>query len=836
MLPFGLLVLLRLVLAAFFLLTSAYGVLNCSPFAFEMFIKPQLFPWLASFVAWHHVWNLGAYAISVVTLLPALTARGPLGGREKAARWLAISYVVIFGAAAMLLIADPYLPTLWNDSRALPTAAAALSPLMLLAAVDHLRAAPQGTPALAPILGPRRLLLACALAAGFLWGIHFLRAVVQAGSVAPAGPWLLTGLRTLSLVAALFAVIYAASAFITSIAARRRNTRMWEFGLGAAMIALAICEFLRRAVLPTISVGQGPAALVSAMFAAAIVLTWSGLALRRPAAASATSWTGTELLIAPALGTAATAVAVLLLPLASFASLSSMEGLDWSFGARRTILICEVLAAFGLFLRATRNTAAGAWSWRYVCVPPVATLAVFLALPPVTAAAAARTGNRELEPAIAFYRHAGAEALFKVLAETLVARPVLDPDYQRFLLEHADFSGKTRIVVPEVDFVPGATPAGHAHRARPDIFVFVIDSLRRDYLSPFNPQVTFTPNIEKFAAESFAFQNAFTRHGGTELAMPSIWAGAPAVRKVRSHGFDRMNAIEKLVNLDGYRTAINDFTVAEHLRPSTPRTTIDEGVPSVDTDLCSNVRGLQQYLDGSTADTRPVFGYFAPMNVHILNTRRRNQSGDDGAYPGFYAPYASRLKRIDACFGEFVSYLKQRQRYEESIIVLTSDHGDSLGEDGYWGHAMWLFPEDVRLPLIVHVPESLKARVTTDLTRLTFSTDIAPTLYALLGHPPAKPGPLFGEPLFVAPDCELSDRRRQAYLLTSSYGATYGLLRRNGRLLYVSDLVEWSESAYSLSAHGGAERVLADADLRRLNQRLIRERVTEVASFYQVAR
>jgi arylsulfatase A-like enzyme len=168
--------------------------------------------------------------------------------------------------------------------------------------------------------------------------------------------------------------------------------------------------------------------------------------------------------------------------------------------------------------------------------------------------------------------------------------------------------------------------------------------------------------------------------------------------------------------------------------------------------------------------------------------------------------------------------------------VLTSDHGDSLGEDGYWGHAMWLFPEDVRLPLIVHIPEALKPAVTTDLARLTFSTDIAPTLYTLLGHEVRSPGPLFGEPLFVATDRELSDRRRQSYLLTSSYGATYGLLRRNGRLLYVSDLVEWSESAYDLSNDGAGKPVTADADLRRINQRLIRHHVDEVAALYRFSK
>ena len=37
------------------LLTAAYATLNCSTFAFDMFIRPQLFPWITSFVNWHHI-------------------------------------------------------------------------------------------------------------------------------------------------------------------------------------------------------------------------------------------------------------------------------------------------------------------------------------------------------------------------------------------------------------------------------------------------------------------------------------------------------------------------------------------------------------------------------------------------------------------------------------------------------------------------------------------------------------------------------------------------------------------------------------------------------------
>jgi membrane-anchored protein YejM (alkaline phosphatase superfamily) len=66
---------------------------------------------------------------------------------------------------------------------------------------------------------------------------------------------------------------------------------------------------------------------------------------------------------------------------------------------------------------------------------------------------------------------------------------------------------------------------------------------------------------------------------------------------------------------------------------------------------------------------------------------------DKESYGAFYAPYASRLRRIDTCCGEFIADLKARGLFDRSIVILTADHGDSLGEQGRMGHAYTIFPE-----------------------------------------------------------------------------------------------------------------------------------------------
>jgi hypothetical protein len=825
-------IVLRLLVAAFFLLTAVYGVLNCSPFAFDMFVRPQLFPWLAQFVAWHHVWFAAAYAASLVTIAPALRRQPRI---RRSARVLAIAYALVLGAASVWLLVRPYLPTLWSAGQGLPLALLSFVPILWLALVDHLSVGPAwlSRGETGEATGPRRLLVAAIGAAGFLWAAHLIRAIALGERSRGALAWTLTAAWTLTLTSLIFVIVAAAFTAVSAIAARTRAPRRCEYALIVVLAAAGIAEFFRRLVFPTLSLEPRESASVAAVLGLSAAAMWSSLVLRRRVPARHRDASAAELFLTPVWDRTKASAALPLLIAVSCIALHAMTRRDWDFVVQRLIVIVEWTAVFGVMLRITDTVRESRTAIAATLMAAVAVLAMLLGLPRAATALASWTGDPALEPSVALGRYATTESAFRLVGDTLVARRGFDDGYDRYLQRAADYSGAVSITIPSVEYAASPAPAD---ARRPDVFVLVVDSLRRDYLSTFNPAVTFTPNFDRFAAEGFAFRNAFTRHGGTELAMPSIWAGAAVVRKVVAPDFTHMNALEQLVNADHYRMAINEHTAADYLAPATRVTAIDADVPNVDTDLCHNLTGLEAYLDASAADPAPVFGLFRPMNIHILNTMRGGQRSLDGEYPGFFAPYASRVRRLDGCFGDFISYLKQRGRYDRSIIIVTADHGDSLGEDGNWGHAVWLFPEIVRVPLIVHLPSALKAAVTTDLARLAFTTDIAPTLYALLGHTIRDLGPLFGAPLFVPSNAPLIDRRRESFLLTSSYGATFGLLRRGGRLLYVSDLTEWREYAYDLSDPLTATPLVVDDDLRRVSQRLIREKVAEAERFYRVKR
>src|SRR5262249_34214028 len=79
---------MRLLVVAFFFVTSVYSVLNYSPFVFQQFIRPRIFWWVNQFVATHHLWYCGAYALSVLTLLPELLRSSSTPARSRTVRRL----------------------------------------------------------------------------------------------------------------------------------------------------------------------------------------------------------------------------------------------------------------------------------------------------------------------------------------------------------------------------------------------------------------------------------------------------------------------------------------------------------------------------------------------------------------------------------------------------------------------------------------------------------------------------------------------------------------------------------------------------------------------------
>jgi arylsulfatase A-like enzyme len=383
----------------------------------------------------------------------------------------------------------------------------------------------------------------------------------------------------------------------------------------------------------------------------------------------------------------------------------------------------------------------------------------------------------------------------------------------------------------EVSLAPTQTVAGD----RPHIFLIVMDSLRRDYVGVYNNAVTFTPALDAFGRENVVFDRAFTRYGATGLAVPSIWAGGMLLHKQYVTPFAPMNTLARLLNDQGYAQWVGMDNIMDVILPeSTLREPLDARRMVKDFRSCQTLAEIRSRLAQPRTVDRPVFAYTLPQDIHVSTLTREGRNVVDGErYDGFDAPVASRIRAFDRCFGEFIADLKARKLYDDSVVIVTSDHGDSLGEAGRMGHAYTLYPEIVQIPLLVHLPARLSSELQAENEGTVFSTDITPTLYALLGAVPHQPRPFFGRPLFRARGTRPRDIESRPPVLAASYGAVYGALLARGRTLYVLDTINMREHAFTLDGSGSGVSAPVDAVIRSDGQTALRATVEDIADFYK---
>jgi len=502
---------------------------------------------------------------------------------------------------------------------------------------------------------------------------------------------------------------------------------------------------------------------------------------------------------------------------------------DWNFLFQKSLVVgIGALAFAGAFSALPAGRPRNRWVWALI-LAPIVVMNLFLAFDEGMQARS-YTRHTGLRPGQDLEQEAGRNVSVLLLREVLAPVKAAQRSIYRVLQANSNISRDVRTDPVDINHVADLQ---RTHGPRPDIFIFVVDSLRRDYLGAYNPDVKFTPGLDQFAAESQVMRNAFTRYGATGLSEPSIWTGALMLHKQYITPFYPMNSLQKLLEADGYQGLISvDSILDVVVKPAPWIRNLDPGVGTQDLRLGTSLGKLATALDEPSRG--PLFVYSQAQDIHVSVI---NREGRDvvvpGDYRGFYAPYASRLHRLDTEFARFIAYLKKKGRFDESLIIFTADHGDSLGEEGRFGHAYTLFPEIVRIPMLIHLPASMRPKVTADLDAPSFLIDLTPSLYYLLGHRPLKAEPALGRPLFTENPAEQIPYRKDHYLLASSYGAVFGILDGAGKSLYIADGVNFVDYFYRLDQGGnaGLKRPVSPEQKQRFDQ-LILDDIAMLNSFY----
>ncbi len=108
-------------------------------------------------------------------------------------------------------------------------------------------------------------------------------------------------------------------------------------------------------------------------------------------------------------------------------------------------------------------------------------------------------------------------------------------------------------------------------------------------------------------------------------------------------------------------------------------------------------------------------------------------------------PYDAEVAYADAMLGQLLARLKAAHALDTTLVVLTADHGESLGDHGETTHGLFAYDSTLAVPLIVNAPTIAAATVDAPVSHV----DITPTILDLLGL--AAPGPVDGQSLVRAP-------------------------------------------------------------------------------------
>jgi hypothetical protein len=781
---------LRLVAAALLIGVATYYLLASIPFSFYHFLQFAHFWWLPLIVRFHPVLMAVGSALLLLSFpeIPwSWRSRIALAGGLMCA-WMVVTAAVPALQSyenAALLFAAPML---------MLTVCGALNLLTRREAIVGVRP-PSGAPPLLFEYGVLAALLSsCAYTAHSAAGrqtevLHWREVVVAGGATIVAH-------------VAVFAIAIGAAAALRAIG-RRRRWPAWYAWLGtSACLAVLLAALVRRTLVIALMLGVGRATVIAITLGVTIVTFWLGLVVDFIGAAGADD---RELRILPirprdraqwlplVLSAAALVIAIWLLPVWLLLA-------DWGMTVQKLVVLVSWTAAFVLVRSLPNRRSARAALAGFVAV----VLAIALTTSAVAARSSASGSSGDTAAPLAVERYAMIDPSLALVLD--VVRPVITShEFYSLLMSTGDVTNQKIPAVP-LRVVPALhTPLGKP----PNIFIIVVDSLRPDYLGAYNPAAAeFTPAITAFARENIVMRRAFSLYSGTALSEPAIWAGGLVPRFNYVQPFAEMNNLERLIEAGNYRRYISLDKIIRTLSPDTAGVTnLDPHIADPGNreqmfkfDFCSTSQELRLRLEADRADARPIFMYTQPQNMHlrVLANEYPKFIGVQIGGEEFFKPAVSALQRLDACFGALVETLKREKLYDDSIIALTSDHGDAYGEDGRFGHAFYLAPESIRVPLILHVPPALRAGRVWDEAAISFATDLTPTLYELLGAGYAPATTLVGRPLFAASRQELDSRLRDVYLVQSSYSRAYGLIDRDATWLYAANANQAREDLYDM--------------------------------------
>ncbi|MCO6432331.1 MAG: sulfatase [Deltaproteobacteria bacterium] len=304
-----------------------------------------------------------------------------------------------------------------------------------------------------------------------------------------------------------------------------------------------------------------------------------------------------------------------------------------------------------------------------------------------------------------------------------------------------------------------------------NVALIVVDTLGARHLGCYTPGLSNSPEIDLLAKSGAKFENSFATSSWTKPSLASIFTSLMPIRHKSIGPALKLpipvETVAELLQRRGYST----LGVVSHTLLG-PRSGFQQGFDeyrqmntkkkvhsSITSNLVSDegIRLLKKHLQ--KGDRKPFFlflHYFDPhfnyrdhedyeftkgyegrlrsgMSLNALERAKKSMTAEDINY--LKALYHEEIAYTDAQIGRMVDFLDASGLRENTLIIVTADHGEGFLEHGMLGHTSSLYDELVRVPLILNLPgriapSTFKSPVT--------GLDLLPTVADYLDIKPAQ--------------------------------------------------------------------------------------------------
>lgn len=321
--------------------------------------------------------------------------------------------------------------------------------------------------------------------------------------------------------------------------------------------------------------------------------------------------------------------------------------------------------------------------------------------------------------------------------------------------------------------------------AKPNIIMIILDAVRAQNMSCYGYAQETTPYINEFCAESILFKHAFSpaiwtipshaslftgtylsKHGAVNLHRYLDGKSTTLAEVLYSHGYNTV------IFSNNYFISVKDFGLSRGFNiiegPTYPKSNfkriIHKGkrwlTGSLDCGAAVTNMFVRDFIDRRSNSDNPFFLFINYMEAHApynhvpkkflkrlvrkggrkrikstnqdrlkYLTRSIEMTEDD--FKLLRSFYDSQISYLDFRVNEVLEILKHKGIFDNSIIIISSDHGDMIGEHNLMHHSYCVYEELIKVPLILKLPyRNDQGKKQNDLVSLI---DIFPTLTELLG-------------------------------------------------------------------------------------------------------